>query len=140
MSSSPNNKSDRHPKIFLVLAGVMVAIAVLAYVFEEELFDMFYQEYTFLLILTGAVMGALFFLYAYRIPKIGLPLLGRSIELEEKTPPTKSVGVEYGNIAPSATDHKRAMTRHKSARRMRKQTARVTREMNNEKNNENGND
>jgi len=128
------SSENKHPKIFLFLSALMVLIAVLTFVFEEELFEVYYQDITFLVVLTGSITAALFFLYAYRFPRIGLPLLGRSIELDERTPPKKSVGIEYGNLSPSATDHKRAMTRAKSARRLRKQAVRATREMNEQNN------
>lgn len=85
MPKMPRKQIEK-PKIFLVLAGLMLLVTMLTYVFEEQLYDISYNSEIFVLLLSGSLVLALFFLTCYRVPRLGLKLLGRESELGYKKP------------------------------------------------------
>ena len=108
----------------------MVLLAVLAYVFEECLYDLTYRPDTFVYVISILIMLALFFLFCYRTPSVGLRILGRYTDYK-----IKNVGGVTYNIFQSSSpiEEKLLLTRRKQARNLRKQYARTTREMDAEK-------
>lgn len=113
------------PKIFLYLAALMLLLAVAAYAFQGSLQGLAGDWTTFLFALVLPVLMALFFLYCYRVPRYGLKLLGRSVELGD--PGEKAAGLSYNVFkGESAADEKLAQTRRKSARHLRRRLARAT--------------
>lgn len=77
-------KPIEKPKIFLILAGGMVLVTILTYTFENQLYDISRGSKLFVLLLSGSLGLALFFLTCYRIPRLGLKVLGREAELGYK--------------------------------------------------------
>lgn len=133
MTSEQNEGHERpegpagpeRPKIFLYLAALMVLFAVAAYAFQGSLQGLTGDWTTFLFALVLPVLMALFFLYCHRMPRFGMKLLGRSIELGEQS--EKAPGLSYNPFkGESAIDEKLAQTRRKSARHLRKRLARAT--------------
>ena len=113
------------PKAFLYLAALMILLAVAAYIFQGPLLDMSNDSSAFLFALVLPVLAALFFVYCYRKPRFGLKLLGRSVELSDKS--SKAQGLSYNVFkGESAIEEKLAQTRRKSARHLRKKLARET--------------
>lgn len=113
------------PKIFLYLAALMIFLAVAAYAFQGSLQGLTGSWTTFLFMLVLPVLMALFFLYCYRIPRYGLKLLGRSIELGD--PGERAQGLTYNIFkGESASAEKLAQTKRKSARHLRRRLARAT--------------
>ena len=86
-------KQIEKPKVFLILAGVMLLVAMVSYVFEEELYDISNSTELFVLLISGSLTLALFFLTCYRVPRLGLKILGRESELGYKKP--SSGGVSF---------------------------------------------
>ncbi len=82
------------PKIFLYLAALMMVLAVLSYALENWLFDLYYSASTFVYAITISVLLGLFFLYCYRLPRIGYKLLGRRLE-GGRDPKSKVPAVTY---------------------------------------------
>ncbi|MCH8861354.1 MAG: hypothetical protein IID51_02445 [Proteobacteria bacterium] len=113
------------PKIFLYLAALMILLAVVAYAMQGSILGRAGSWTTFLFALVLPVLMALYFLYCYRVPRYGLKLLGRGIELGD--PGEKPQGLSYNVFkSESAGDEKLAQTRRKSARHLRKRLARAT--------------
>ncbi len=110
-------KPPKGPKIFLYLAALMMVLAVLSYAFENWLFDLYYSASTFVYAITISVLLGLFFLYCYRMPRIGYKLLGRRLE-GERDPKSKVPAVTYDIFKDEmASDialrhHKRMEARH----------------------------
>lgn len=117
-------KSTWKSNIFLVGAGVMLLIALVSFVFQDELMKANDNASDFLYPLIFGVLFALFFLYAYRSKKLALTLLGRGVELQEK-PDESNTAPSYNVFkGESAADVKMQSTRRKKARHLRKQFAR----------------
>ncbi len=117
-------KATWKSNIFLVGAGIMLLIALLSFIFQEELMKVNDNASDFLYPLIFGVLFALFFLYAYRSKKLALTLLGRGVELQEK-PDDNNPAPSYNVFKDeSATDVKMQSTRRKKARHLRKQFAR----------------
>lgn len=113
------------PKVFLYLAALMILLAVVAYAMQGSLLGRAGSWTTFLFALVLPVLMALYFLYCYRVPRYGLKLLGRSIELGD--PGERTQGLSYNVFkGESAIEEKLAQTRRKSARHLRKRLARAT--------------
>ena len=115
------------PKIFLYLAALMMVLAVLAYAYEEWLFDLYRSAATFVYAITLSVLLGLLFLYCYRVPKLGHKLLGRRLE-GDRDPQSKVPSVTY-NIFKAETGADVALRHHKrkTARHLRRRLAREAR-------------
>lgn len=127
MTETPDNRPapPEKPKIFLYLAALMMMLAVAAYAFQGSLLGQRGDWRTFLFALLLPVLLALYFLYCYRVPRYGLKLLGRTIEMGD--PGEKTRGLTYNIFrGESAIEEKLAQTRRKSARHLRKRLARAT--------------
>jgi hypothetical protein len=118
MQENPKNEeTPQGPRIFLVLAALMMVLAVLSYTFEDWLFDLYYSAATFVYAITISVLLGLFFLYCYRVPRIGYKLLGRRLAAD-RDPEPKVASVTYDifkDEMPSDTamrHHKRMEARH----------------------------
>lgn len=120
-------KPPKGPKIFLYLAALMMILAVLSYAFENWLFDLYYSASTFVYAITISVLLGLFFLYCYRMPRIGYKLLGRRLE-GERDPKSKVPAVTY-DIFKDEMASDIALRHHKrmEARHLRRRLARETR-------------
>ncbi len=107
-------------KIFLILSFVMIAMAVLVYLLESSLLWLSQSSTTYMFLLGFFVLGALFFLSAYRMPKIGLWLMGRVVDMKED-PQAKVKGTRF-NIFEGESGSEVALhqSKVKSARRARK--------------------
>lgn len=118
-------EKPERPRIFLYLAALMIMLAVAAYAMQGSLLGRAGSWTTFLFALVLPVLMALYFLYCYRVPRYGLKLLGRSIELGD--PGEKTQGLSYNVFkGESAIEEKLAQTRRKSARHLRRKLARAT--------------
>ena len=115
------------PKIFLYLAALMMVLAVLSYVFENWLFDLYYSASTFVYAITISVLLGLFFLYCYRLPRIGYKLLGRRLE-GGRDPKSKVPAVTY-DIFKDEMGSDMALRHHrrKTARHLRHRLGRQAR-------------
>ena len=91
MENNSNNSNDLNkakqvpeekPKLFLILAGIMLLTALLSYIFEEELYDINHSVQLFVLLITGSLAFALFFLTCYRVPSLGRKFLGQESGLD----------------------------------------------------------
>ena len=117
-------KAAWQSNIFLVGAGLMLLVALLSFIFQDSLMMANDSVSDFLYPLIFGVLFALFFMYAYRSKKLGLSLLGRSVELQEK-PEENNTSPSYNVFKDeSAADVKLQSTHRKKARHMRKQFAR----------------
>ena len=115
------------PKIFLYLAAFMMLLAVLSYAFENWLFDLYYSASTFVYAITISVLLGLFFLYCYRMPRIGYKLLGRRLE-GERDPKSKVPAVTYDIFKDEmGSDVALRHHRRKTARHLRHRLAREER-------------
>ena len=116
------------PKIFLYLAALMMVLAVLSYAFENWLFDLYYSASTFVYAITISVLLGLFFLYCYRMPRIGYKLLGRRLE-GERDPKSKVPAVTY-DIYKNEMGSDMALRHHKrkKARHLRRRLGREAQE------------
>jgi len=112
--------------VFLVLAAVMMLLTILAYVFEEELFDLTYSHEAFIVSITMGVLLALFFLLCYRVPRIGLRLLGRGVELGQPRDDNDSSSTFNVYKSESGTEEKLHHSRRKQSRHLRRKLARNT--------------
>ncbi len=125
MTEDHNTAAPEKPKIFLYLAALMIVLAVAAYAMQGSLLGRVGSWATFLFAILLPVLLALYFLYCYRVPRYGLKLLGRSIELGD--PGEKTPGLSYNVFkGESGIEEKLAQTRRKSARHLRKKLARAT--------------
>lgn len=123
------------PLVFLFLAAVFVAGAILGYIYEEELFinrpyrtEAFTHQVNvyFIGILLISLMGAFFCLFSYLNPRIGNKILGREevrpTKLREKTG-TVTYSVFADTTAKSVKAQHRA---RKTARHQRHKYAKAT--------------
>ena len=129
MSEQPKYEdAAKGPKVFLYLAALMMVLAVLSYVFEEWLFDLYFSTSTFVYAITISVLLGLFFLYCYRMPRIGYKLLGRRLE-GERDPKSKVPAVTYDIFKDEmGSDVALRHHRRKTARHLRHRLARETKE------------
>ena len=131
------HEEPKKPVIFLYLAAVMVALAVLAYAFEDTLYiNRPYTEITFHTvnvylfgILGLSLIGAFFFLKCYLSPHLGNRLLGRETRIGKKS--GESVSTVTYNVFDDTTaaSVKSQSIRRKTARHSRRRYAEATREM-----------
>lgn len=135
------HEEPKKPVIFLYLAAVMVAVAVLAYAYEDTLYiHRPYTEITFHTvnvylfgILGLSLIGAFFFLMCYLNPHRGNRLLGRETRVPKKTSGGVST-VTYNVFDDTTTASVKSQTlRRKSARHARRKYAEATRKMEAEK-------
>jgi hypothetical protein len=103
-------------KFFLAAASVMIVLAIVAYAFQGSFFtDENDIGLEFLYVLFFAVMGAFFFLMAYKNRKLGMTLLGRKAELGEAR--EKVGGASYDMFkTEGAAEEKIQQTQRKKAR------------------------
>jgi hypothetical protein len=85
MQKAPYKQIEK-PKVFVVLAGLMLVVTMVSYAFEEELYDIAQSPELFVLLISGSLVLALFFLTCYRVPRLGYRILGRESELGYKKP------------------------------------------------------
>lgn len=93
----PIEKTPEKPwqsQIFLITSFIFIVLAVLTYVFEDSLLWMNASGTTFMFLIGFFVLAALFFLSAYRMPKLGMWLLGRSLEINDD-PEAKVKGTKF---------------------------------------------
>ena len=120
----------KRPKIFLYLAALMMILEVLSYAFENWLFDLYYSASTFVYAITISVLLGLFFLYCYRMPRIGYKLLGRRLE-GERDPKSKVPAVTYDIFKDEmGSDVALRHHRRKTARHLRHRLGRQARAAN----------
>ena len=124
---NPFQGAPRGPRVFLFLAAFMMVMAVLSYAFEDWLFDLYYSPSTFVYAITISVLLALFFLYCYRVPRIGYKLLGRRLEAERDLQ-SKAPSVTY-DIFKDEMPSDAAMRHHKrkTSRHLRRRLGREAR-------------
>lgn len=114
---------------FLVAAGIVSGLAVMAYMFEEDIIlASGGVGYAFLLI--ALVLLALVLVVCYRIPRLGNRLLGYDVVIVDPSKGVKS-DVQYsgGFKAETGVETKRMNSRRKQARYSRRKLAQATREM-----------
>lgn len=134
-------KARKGPKIlriYLVGALFFLGLAVAAYVFETELaFSDFNQlddfgaepdNLRFLMALTVPIILALLCVYCYRVPRVGLKLLGYTVELRDEG--ERLGGVTYDIFqGETGSDQVLQHSRRKQARHTRRKVARETMKM-----------
>lgn len=122
------------PKIFLALAALMMAVAVLAYVFEDWLYSVrplspysTNQTNTYFIgILLLSVVFALFFVFCYQNRRFGNRLLGREVappRNKRASESTVTYNVFYDST-PSSVQYQHR--RRKAARQERHKYAKAT--------------
>lgn len=118
-------EEDRPPRFLLVIATLMIFVAVAAYVFEEELFDVFFSSNLFVAGLLIPVAIALLCLYLYTNASFGGGIGARKRRGQRRS--STAGGVSYNVYGgQTAGDVKAKHGRRKSARHLRKQLARNT--------------
>lgn len=117
----PEAEKEPSRRYLLVIALLMVFVSIAAYMYEEELFDVFYNSNLFVAGLTIPVVIALLCLFGYS----NLTLKSSSRTVVRRSQPKS--GVTY-NVFSGQTvgDVKASHGRRKSARHLRKQLARNT--------------
>ncbi len=123
------SKAYEPPKIFLFLASLMVVIAVLAYVFEDRLFEINYSSSSFIFALIVPIFLALFFLYCYRSKKLVGIILGRPQEIGRLKEKSSGVSFDVFSSGNSAVEEKQMQSRRKKTRHTRKQYAKATKSL-----------
>lgn len=117
---------EEKPRIFLALGLMMLGIAVLAYAFEDTLYQINYTTDYFLFILIVSVALALFFLFCFQVPDVGNRILGRTQKLPRQK--AEKVGTVTYNVFSdtTASSVKMKHQRRKTYRQERKKYAQAT--------------
>ncbi|HXV73693.1 MAG TPA: hypothetical protein VD713_03085 [Sphingomonadales bacterium] len=117
--------APKRKPIFLILGLVFLAVTIAAYVFEDALYGIAYNDHLFLTTLLLAVPAALFCTILYNSPRLAAELFGgEDIPLPKKK--GISGGITYNVYAeekPSGVAHRHAGWR--AARRERRRFART---------------
>ncbi len=112
-------------KIFLYLAGFSLMGVVAAYLYEDELYGLYNSHVSFIFALVIPLFFALFFMTCYRVPKLGLTLLGYGVDVPERVEKIHTPTYDIFK-SETPTEVKLAATKRKRARHLRKETARNT--------------
>ena len=118
----------KSPKFYLWLAAFFAITSVAIYIYEDELLrigDYSYKMFLFLLV--PSIFAALFSLYCYRFPRLGLWLIGHRVEYERDERSVGGLKVEFG-FGGGGSDDKIAHSRRKRARAERRAAARATKQ------------
>jgi hypothetical protein len=121
---TPEPDQPKRKIIFLILGLVFLAAIVAAYVFQDELYNIEYNDRYFLLTLLLAIPAALFCVILYNSPRVASELFGGDVV----APPARkkvSGGITYNVFSeqkPSAIAHHHHGW--KAARRERRRLAR----------------
>lgn len=127
------NEMMQKPRIgFLVASGVAALLAVIAYIYEDEIVSMGETDgsLTYAILLIILVLAAMFLMVCYRVPSMGNKLLGyHRLNAQPKMTAKSDVQYSAGFKADTGVETKRLNSRRKQARHSRKKLAAVTREM-----------
>lgn len=131
---SEKQKDPGKPLVFLLLAAIFVGLAILGYVYEDELYiHRPYRDITFhtvnvyfIGILIFSLIGAFFCLFAYLNPRVGNKILGRG-EARPESIREKAGTVTYNVFHDTTTSSVKARHRaRKAARHARHKYAKAT--------------
>jgi len=124
-------EATRSRPVFLVAAGVCVALVLVAYVFEDAIVsDSAGGQLTFAAMLIFLVLLSMALIFCYRSPRVGNRLLGYDIVISKPERTVKSdVQFSAGFKADTGADTKRMNSARKQARYSRRKLAAVTRQM-----------
>lgn len=115
--------------VFLVLASLVSMGAMAIYFYKPEITERS-GEVGFAFLLVFLVLGALFLVLCYRMPRVGNKMLGFSIVIDE---PEKKINEGYHYTGTfkveTGADEKRQNSKRKQARYNRRKIAALTREM-----------
>ena len=114
------------PMVFLLFAAVFVVLAILGYIYEDELFirrpyrDIISHSTNvyFIGILVFSVLGAFACLFCFLNPKFGNQILGREVTPPPSDPKAKEATITYNVFADSTPSsvkfqhRKRKLARH----------------------------
>lgn len=137
-SEGPARKTlsgDKKPVIFLWLASVAIVLALLTYVFNQELYDRQVSGVVVTILYIVTVVFALFFLACYRTPRLARKLMGREAENVDLDPGASVVrertsGVSWNAFrAESVVEAKALQSQRKLDRYSRRKIIQATREM-----------
>jgi hypothetical protein len=120
--------------VFLVAAGVCIALALGAYVYEDSMVGPDGEgALTFAFLLIFLIFAAMGLVLCFRDPRLGNRLLGYDVILKKPSKGVKS-DVQYsaGFMAETGADTKQRNTKRKQHRASRRKLAQVTREMQNQ--------
>ena len=126
------NEMMQKPRLgFLVAAAVSALLAVLAYIFEEEIVGPTGEGgITYALLLVVLVLVTMTLVVCYRVPRFGNRLLGyHKLNANPKMTAKSDVQYSAGFKSDTAVDTKRINSKRKQSRHSRKHYAAVTREM-----------
>ncbi|GHF24621.1 hypothetical protein GCM10017044_19120 [Kordiimonas sediminis] len=121
--------------IFLLIAGLFSIGAIFAYAYEAEIVEYSGGDVLpFAILLIALVLLALGTVLLYRNPRLGNRLLGYDAIMQDMTK-EKSAGhqLSAGFKSDTGIDAKRLNTRRKHSRHTRRQYAKATRDMQNDK-------
>jgi len=116
---------------FLVAAAFAIFLALLAYMFEDNIVaNEDGGQLTFAFLLIFLVLAAMLLVFCYRSPQIGNRLLGYDVVITKPNNGDKT-DIQYsgGFRAETGLETKRRNTRRKEARYSRKKLAQTTRAM-----------
>jgi len=116
---------------FLVAAGACIALALGAYMFEDEIvIDAGGAQLTFAVLLIALVLGAMGLVLCFRNPRLGNRLLGYDVVITKQKKGVKSdLQFSAGFKNPTGADTKRMNSKRKQTRYDRRKLAKVTRDM-----------
>lgn len=127
------NEMMQKPRIgFLIASGVAALLAVVAYIYEEDIVGVGQTDgsLTYAILLIVLVLAAMFLMICYRVPRMGNKLLGyHRLNAQPKMTAKSDVQYSAGFKSETGVETKRLNSRRKQARHSRKKLAAVTREM-----------
>lgn len=127
------NEMMQKPRIgFLIASGVAAVLAVVAYIYEDEIVNAGQTDgsLTYAILLIVLVLAAMFLMVCYRVPSMGNRLLGyHRLNAQPKMTAKSDVQYSAGFKSDTGVETKRLNSRRKQARHSRKKLAAVTREM-----------
>lgn len=117
---------------FLIASGVCAALAVVAYIYEDEIVGTGPTDsgLTYAFLLVFLVLATMALMICYRVPALGNKVLGYDrLSTQQKMSAKSDVQYSAGFKADTAVETKRLNSKRKQARHSRKKLAAVTREM-----------
>lgn len=127
------NEMMQKPRVgFLIASGVSALLAVLAYIYEEDIVGAGQSDssLTYAILLMFLVLASMFLMVCYRQPSLGNKLLGyHRLKAQPKMTAKSDVQYSAGFKSETGVETKRMNSRRKQARHSRKRFAAVTREM-----------
>jgi len=139
MAEIPTDERDLDPQMaealrprrgFLAVGSIFAFLALLAYVFENQITSQALgTELNFVILLMGLSICAFFCVLCYRNPRIGNRFLGYDVVLGEQQGAGEGYHYSGGFKSESGLAEKRRASARKTARQSRRHYAKITRDM-----------